>query len=303
MSRPCFPIVDASEWNVTAAEVAGADEKLWLEHPKSGEQWLFKPVTVKSEHVHGEDWAEKVASELGAVLGVPCARVEMAVRGESVGSLSLNLRPGGYEMHSGAVLLAAALPDYVPGRENPPGRPGHSLENIAMVLGDAKPPPGWDFPEHFSAFDTFVGVLVLDAWIANRDRHDENWSVLYPHDADQPSRLCASYDQAGCLGYNVQDREKATILADGRLESWVRKGTAWRFEHERKPVTLVELARKALGMVAPEVASHWVSSLAAVQEDAIGDILGRVPNLSGVARNFAHEVLKVNRRRLLGDRH
>ena len=34
-----------------------------------------------------------------------------------------------------------------------------------------------------TAPEVFAGYLVLDAWVANQDRHDQNWAVLHrlPH--------------------------------------------------------------------------------------------------------------------------
>jgi hypothetical protein len=31
-----------------------------------------------------------------------------------------------------------------------------------------------------SAYDVFCGYLVLDALVANSDRHDHNWAVFLP---------------------------------------------------------------------------------------------------------------------------
>jgi hypothetical protein len=50
---------------------------------------------------------------------------------------------------------------------------GYDLTSIARVL---EPYVGWQAP--FGAFDCFAGLLVLDALIANTDRHHENWGVI-----------------------------------------------------------------------------------------------------------------------------
>jgi hypothetical protein len=294
-------VLDVSGWPVTAEEPAGADEKIWLTDPGTQERWLFKPVTVKSGHTHGEDWAEKVGTELGALLGIPCAQVEMAVRDGAPGALSLNLRPNGYELHSGAVPLSGLVRDYIPGAENPVGRPGHSLANIRRVLDGAEPPPGAQLPAGFTAFDTFAGMLLLDAWIANRDRHDENWSVLRPHDPQAPTRLCGAYDQAGCLGYNLRDSHRIALLNGNQVEAWALKGTAWRFEHSSKPPTLVTLAAQALTLASPSAQPHWLGALRGVADDTIASLLNRVPGLSDPARTFANEVLGINRGRLFDE--
>lgn len=298
--------MDCSSWRVVADEFGGAYEKSWLSPPGSDERWLFKPVTEKPGHLHGEDWAEKAASELAALLGVPCARIDMSIRNGRRGALSRNLRPSNYDMHSGAVLLSDFLPGYVPGATNPRGRPGHSLANIKAALDAAGPPPEFaDFLPNvpMSGYDVFAGVLLLDAWIANQDRHDENWSILVPHDPQLPRRLCGSYDQAGCLGFNLLDAKKARMLHEGRVPQWAARGTAGRFEHTDKPQSLVSLAAEGLALASAEARSHWLSAIAGVSDEAVLGILARLPVLSDVGRTFAGEVLMTNRKRLLDECH
>lgn len=301
MSARSFAVVNASNWRPAAEEPGGADEKIWLAEPETGHRWLFKPVTIKNGHIHGEDWAEKAASELARLIRVPAARVEMAVRGNQSGALSLDLCPVDYDMHNGAVALSGFIEGYVPGARNPRGRPGHSLENIRDVLQGAEPPPGNNLPSDFTAFDAFAGILLLDAWIANRDRHDENWSILYPAREQTPPRLCAAYDQAGCLGFNLLDGTRLAILDEGRLPTWVRGGTAWRFEHQGKPITLVELASRALHLASGHARRFWIDCLHEVSDATVSSLLERLPVLSDPARIFAYEVLLENRRRLLDE--
>lgn len=209
-------------------------------------------------------------------------------------------------MHSGAVLLSDFLPNYVSGASNPRGRPGHSLTNIKAVLNAAGPPPELahllpNLP--MNGYDVFAGILLLDAWIANRDRHDENWSILVPHDPQQPRRLCGSYDQAGCLGFNLLDAHKERMLAEGSVPHWVARGTAWRFEHVGKPQSLVSLAAEALDLASAEARGHWLGAIAGVSDEAVSGILARSPVLSDVGRTFAREVLTTNRKRLLDECH
>lgn len=299
-----FPIVDATEWRIAAEETAGADPKYWLEDPSDGQRWLWKPVTVKAGHVHGEDWAEKAASELADLVGVSCARVQIGIRRGQQGSLSLNLKPSDYDMHNGAVALSGLLDDYQAGRTNPAGRPGHNLENIRRVLESAEAPPQAKCPASFSGFDCFAGMLVLDAWIANRDRHDENWSVLYPRvdsDPPQPVRLCGAYDQAGCLGFNLLDSAREDMINTGRIESWCRKGTAWRFEHDGRPASLVTIAATALSYASEGARRYWLEALEQASAAEVEPILSRLPVLSDLGRTFASEVLRINRERLLNE--
>ena len=75
-----------------------------------------------------------------------------------------------------------------------------------MLLWLDLPPPGCDLPFNATAFDVFAGFVLLDAWIANQDRHDNNWSVLIPGTWPRPATLLSgSYDHASSLGFADPD--------------------------------------------------------------------------------------------------
>lgn len=222
-----FDVWDVSAWRVESEETAGGEEKAWLAEPHSDRLWLFKPVTSHPGlDDQGEDWAEKVVAEIGNLLGVPCAQIVLAQRDERPGALSLDLRPAGWEMHHGSVVMPSVVSGYRQGALNPKGRPGHSIENIRRALEGVKAPPGSRVPAAFNAFDVFSGYLMLDALVANRDRHDDNWAILRPLVGAGAAALAGSYDHAGSLGYNLQDTERSRRLIDGTVDQWVRKGTA-----------------------------------------------------------------------------
>lgn len=296
-----FPIVDVSGWEIVAYETSGVEEKYWLQEPETHDRWLFKTVTVKGDHVHGEDWAEKAVSEAAGLLGVPCARIELAEMRGTRGCISADLRPASHELQHGQILLeVTGTPGYVyqKGRSSP----GHSLENICASLQGALPPPGCDLPFNATAFDVFAGYLLLDAWVANRDRHEHNWAVLRPVLADGgPLRLCGSYDHGGSLGFNVPDEQRSQRAAEGSVAAWCQKGTAWRFDHgSAHPVpTLVETAITALRMASLDARRYWPERLLQVQQENVRNVLMRVPRMSDPTRTFAEQVLNVNRRRLL----
>lgn len=299
-----FNIWNVSSWEVWADEPSGLDEKIWLLEPVPASErrkpWLFKPVPVEGGLTRGEDWAEKAVAHLGEILGVPCARVEMAEYDDRLGAISENLRPDSHDLHSGQVYMQArGVPGYVPGYVT--GRPGHSVENIRDVLDGALPPPGCTLPFEGTAFDVFTGYLVLDAWVANTDRHDENWSVLVPRTSDGRIRLCGAYDQANSLGYNVTDQQRERLLVEDRVEAWCRKGRAHRFEHipgEAIP-TLVDTAVRALELASPAARHYWPERLRQTGSEDWRRVIDRVPRMSDLGRTFALSVLEVNRRRVL----
>jgi hypothetical protein len=296
-----FPRRDVTDWEIVRDETSGTEEKYWLRDPGTQQVWLYKAVTVREGHVHGEDWAEKAASHLGDLAGVPCAQVELATRGESQGSIALDLTPPLFEIQEGRILLARC-PGYVhqPGRKG--GHPGHSLENVHTVLDGPLPPPGWEGLSQAAAFDVFAGYLTLDAWIANTDRHDNNWSVLRHVTDEGPLYLCGSYDHASSLGFNVPDAKRLSRLArEGGMLQWCERGVASCFEHTPgQPIpTLVDTAKRALDLASPAARDHWLSNLGQVSDTGTRAVLSRLPGMSEAARTFAHKVLQINRRRVL----
>lgn len=293
-----FQVTDVSGWDVVHQETSGTEEKYWLQERVTDVRWLFKPVTIKDGHVHGEDWAEKVVAELGGLLGIPCARIEIAVFRGQLGCISADLRPTSYQLQHGQGLLEECADlSYVHGTGK--NHPDHTLENIRAALDSVLPPPGCDLPFAGTAYDVFAGYILMDAWVANRDRHDNNWAVLRPLlSSGEPPRLCGSYDHASSLGFNVTDQEREKRLAERSVDAWCRKGRASRFGYERG-TTLVELATRALHLASNGAQCHWCDQLRRVSDDEVRNILERVPRMSDPARKFAESVLSVNRRRVL----
>lgn len=295
-----FDEVDVSAWEVVRVETSGRDEKYWLRHPVTEEDWLFKAVTVKGDHVHGEDWAEKAVSHLADLIGLPHAQIELARRVGSQGLIGLNLTPRSFELQEGRVLLQR-FPEYVhrPGRGG--HHPGHSLKNIQAVLDGALPPPRWEASFDAAAFDVFAGYLVLDAWVANTDRHENNWAVL--RGLEEPRLyLCGSYDHASSLGWNVPDDKRIARLNEpGGVEQWCLRGLATCFERTpgQPTSTLVALAKSALDLASSAAREHWPRALAQVTSTAMEDVLARIRGMSEPGRTFALRVLETNQRRVL----
>jgi len=70
---PVFFVTEAHH-ELSSDEVIGTKVKFWFEHEKLG-RCLYKQ---KKENHLGEDWAEKVASELYRLLGLPHATYHLA---------------------------------------------------------------------------------------------------------------------------------------------------------------------------------------------------------------------------------
>lgn len=191
-------VTDASEWELAGEEPEGLRQHRWLRHPDQERTWLFKQREVFENRPFHEDLTEKLASEIARAIGVPVARVELAQRHGKRGCLVEDVRWSGGGLQPGAVLLSAVVERY---DVDDKGHRGHSVANIHRGLVPFGPPPVASVPTSFAAFDVFVGYLILDALIANTDRHEQNWAVLTrPPGQAGPDALCASYDHASSLG-------------------------------------------------------------------------------------------------------
>lgn len=100
----------------------------------------------------------------------------------------------------------------------------------------------------------------------------------------------------------MTESERLQRLADQRqLMQWCKRGIADRFDYDpgQGRLTLVDLAAKALHLASPEARAYWPKQLSLVENDAVREILARVPRMSDAARTFAESILDTNRRRVL----
>jgi hypothetical protein len=300
--------VDCSGWDVLTDETQSSEDAVWLRDPHRV-RWLYKAATVQPADGRrdGEDWAELIATLVATALGVPCAEVRLCTGPRGEGSISRTVIPELYDIREGLVWVPdrLGLQEYAPKR---PGqmmsRPGHSLEKIRESLRGVSAPPASDHLDGLDGYDTFAGYLCLDALIANRDRHEQNWAVLEPALlGDDPTMLAPSFDHGSGLGYNLTDAARSAKAADaGALERFAVRGTAHRFEHPQGtgPMTLVAAAGHGLALASPAARAYWHAQVAALDLSELRSAVTGAPcdAMSDPARTMVGKLLEVNLRRL-----
>ena len=213
-------------------------------------------------------------------------------------ALSRSLRGEGDELQAGAVLLQG-VPGFIPRSK---ARTGHNLPNIRAVLGDLTTPPSWAGPDGpDAAFGVFCGYLLLDALIANTDRHEENWAVIRGKNA--VVSLCASYDHATSLGFNLSDERRDQLATDpAKLDAWLERGTARKFEGGRH-LSLVSHAVQAIDLAPSWARSWWSRAVADLDLNSLSVLIDTTAptSMSAQARSFAMQLVEANRRRLLDE--
>lgn len=331
-----FIVIEVTE-EASDSEPMGTKPKFWFFHDKLG-RCLYKEARPGT----GEDWSEKIVSELCALLGLPHARYELATyqgrRGtvspiflvppkEILGQLSQMSfwgeghwgegfwsEPPKVRLTHGNELLLSLVPNYPElncARKYRVSQ--HTLELILSIIGDGRthlpiewtPPPGIA-----TAVDTFVGYLLLDAWISNTDRHHENWGVVEWTEASTRNvirYLAPTFDHASSLGCHETDenrRKRLSTTDQGfSVEAFAKKARSALYlkPDDKKALftfdAFIEAAKRQ-----PQAARVWLDRLAGVSNLETDKLFERLPSerITELGIEFARKMLDYNRGRLLG---
>jgi hypothetical protein len=269
-------------------EPLGSKRKLWgLLDTDPDAPWLFKYARANT----GEHWSEKLAAELAVMLGLPAARVELATVDGQHGAILRSILPYDRgegteppvlrgELVHGNEILAGRLPEYEKSRQW--RQEDHSWENIVTALKASLSPGEVD-----DSLTRLAGMVVLDAWIGNQDRHHENWAVLI--DRDGTKRLAPSYDHASSLGRELLDPRRETLLQNRRVPQYVDKGHGaiygqLRGKHADNPLDLTVWAAERH----PDWFHPWIDRLREISPSELAGLVERIPDevMSSTSRKF-----------------
>lgn len=296
--------VDTSAWEIVDTEPAGAEIKYVLADPEdSHKRWFFKNNTIDDNLRYGEDYAEKIASHLAPLLQLSTATVHLATHEEVDGIISLNVAPLGLELAHGAVWLPSqGITEFVRGDKF---RRGHSLTNIKRSLANVKPPPGLTCPDEMTGFDAFAGMCIFDAWIANQDRHEDNWAVLHPMVRREglEARLSPIYDNGSSLAFNLSDERMESLLNGSfpNVHSWASRAKAERLERvgpQNRRVGLVEAASQAMQLCTDIGKEFWRTQLLNIDMAEVRRLAHVIPEMSATRSTFIEQLLVHNMERI-----
>ncbi len=304
-----YPIIVLPPGARDTSEPMGTKEKFWFEHT-DGNRWLFK----FNRQGHGDDWSERIASEMAALLGLPHGHVELATFENRPGVMCRDFtnRKQLSLVHGNELLVLLIDPKYP--KEQNYKVTGHTVERVLSILNLvlAASPPGFEPAESIQiAVEVFAGYLLLDALIGNTDRHHENWAVMVspPNMAraagQSPVELAPTFDHASCLGFNLRDEERVDRMTPGRnrtVESFADRATSklYLVDHpEAKPLSPLAAFLEAT-RDRPAARRAWVQRAAGIADEQIRAIVEAVPaeRMSRPAREFATILLRVNRARI-----
>jgi len=291
----------------------GSKPKFWF---REGERRLLFKADDRGT---GEDWAEVIARHLCALLGVPHVEYELAQEfdaGVAVrpGVICENMAASGVYLALGNEMLLSLDPQY-PTQQRFKVRQ-HTVEAVASIMSALEPPtPDWatNIPAGVeSALDVFVGYAMLDAWIANQDRHHENWGALLPlHQQRSVLQLflAPTFDHGAGLARNLTDREREERLSTNdrnrTVVAFAERGRSAFYATGADTRSMGTLeAFMAFGDRSPAAKQAWLERLLAVNPEDVSSILESAPQerMSPVCKEFTLALLNENRRRLLEKR-
>lgn len=293
MTEP-FPILEVLSEMRSDVEQLGSKPKFWFK--LHGENWLFKEARENT----GEDWAEKIASEIALLLGLPTHQSELAIWEGKRGCAVKSFLPSDQSiLVHGNELLGGFIPGY--DKEKEWGQADHTFDNIVTVIEKL-------FPSETSrrvAASRMVGYLVFDALVGNTDRHHQNWGMLLERRV-QPDRtptftlqLAHTFDHASSLGRELTDEARDRKLNPEAIERYIRKARGGIFEnpnskHGLSPLALAEMLARRY----PEFFKPRQTRVKELSEPALRGLIERIPNerISSSGRAFALSFLSVSRK-------
>lgn len=296
-----FPIIAVPTDAASDTEAMGTKPKFWFYHPELG-RCLYK----QSRPNTGEDWAEKIASELCGLLGLPNAPIELAIWNSAVGTVSPSFVPSTGTLIPGNDILAPIVPDYP--RFQAFNVSQHTLDTVLDTISNSavEQPLNWTPPDGIAkAADTFVGYLMLDTWIGNTDRHHENWGFVEVRGIQTPqvtAHLAPTYDHASSLGRELLDSKRLERLKNNAVAAYAAKcrSAFYALVGDKKALSPLDVFQAAARRH-PQAARVWQERLEAVSAaDTLG-LFNRIPRerISEAAIAFAQQILEINQRRLL----
>ena len=214
-----FEIINFDSWNVYdgASEGSGRSEKIWL-ISDSGEIGLFKypKIDPQDQKETTEHISEHLAHQLGNILKVPTAKVDIGTRDGRIGSMSYLVTKKNEALVEGIDFMSGEYPAYNSEtmRDEESGL-YYCLEHIFNSAPSVVPQRIW------------IEMMLFDFLIGNRDRHQSNWALLMKIVSKEETsiqiRRCPLYDNGSSLCCYINEGQLEQYLGNDirRFESLV----------------------------------------------------------------------------------
>ena len=228
MVNKMFEVINFDSWKVYdgASEGSGRSEKVWL-ISDSGEIGLFKfpKIDPQDQKETTEHISEHLAHQLGNILKVPTARVDIGIRDGRIGSMSYLVPQKNEALVEGIDFMSGEYPSYnAETMQDEDSGLYYCIDHIFESVPSVVPKKIW------------IEMMVFDFLIGNRDRHQSNWALLMKVVSNEEIsiqvRRCPLYDNGSSLccyvnehqveQYSDNDIRRFESLVDSKSKSIIR---------------------------------------------------------------------------------
>ncbi|AXM90509.1 toxin HipA [Anoxybacillus ayderensis G10] len=248
-------ILDVSHWRRDdKRQASGTRQKFWLVSPYNEKRYLFK---IPKENT-GEAWAEVVASKLGELIRINTMKAHLATYNGLTGCLLENFVVANSEFYEGGDLFFTIAEDFDRYNLN-----YYDFLNIIKVLSP------------FELDRAFVQIPVFDAFIANQDRHCDNWGVIVE---GAGYRLAPVYDNGASLGYQLNEERIIKMFQDQKMfEAFTNRSHSLIGLPSKKKPKYKELLSFIYGLYPKEI-QEIIERISNVDERTIAIVLNEIPD-------------------------
>lgn len=201
-----FEIKDFSGWKPYEgfAEGSGRSEKIWLISSEAEDRkiGLFKypKINPSNQAVTSEHISEHLAHQIGDILNIKTANVDIGVYDGRVGSLSYLVKEPYEALIEGISFVTGVFPGYNSEQMfDDENQKYYCLEHI------------FESTDGLIKKEIWIKMMLFDYLIGNRDRHQSNWAILASYaDSQRKSfniRECPLYDNGSSLCCYVTEQE------------------------------------------------------------------------------------------------
>ena len=260
---------------------------------KDGKNYLLKfPGNLKEQQMKNINLSysnspvcEYIGSQIYGLVGLPVHNTILGERSDKVVVACEDFLEDGDRLYEFDKIKVTFEPRFLDSNGNETNGVGVDLYEILMTI-DEHP-----FLQDVEGLkERFWDMFVMDAFIGNNDRNNNNWGVILKQDGTK--ELAPVYDNGNCLNNKWDDEKMQSVLSDEKLmEAEAYKARRCIFELQGKrinPYHLIENMEyedclKAVRKLTPKIGACM---------NQIQEMIEEIPAVSDVQKQFFFQILK-----------